>query len=250
MYNNFAESDRILDQIRYGYDTVAEYLPKAIYLKRAFEDRYLEALKKNTDLVFFLKGEQQFLERFLAEAQAIKDRKDAYQERNEDGFVESVFKEIQSSTLKYTPLKTMDSRCTKEVTRLYGGIRNFMISYWDSIAYYMRGISSELGVEIDRLERSLSDVYSISEERLPKSVEFYNDMIRRSIGTNPERIRAAQDAIQLAGIWLNNLHYILETTIGESEEAPPQDIRVALTKLFELIQDFRLLVFTKRRNEL
>ena len=246
MAKNFAESDRVIAEIRTSYDSIMEYLPKAAYLKRAFEDRYLDALKNKIDLSFFLKGEQNFLERFLVEAQAVKDRKEAYQDRNEGGFAENVLKQIQSSIANYPTLDALEPKCIKEVSRLYGAINQFLGYYWDGIAYYMRGINTDLGVEIDRLERSLSDIYNTSESRPPKAVEFYNDMVRNHTGTSSERIRAAQDAIQFAGIWLNNLRRILNLSIEQSSEEPSQDIDVAAVKLGTIISDFRLQAFAKR----
>ena len=249
MANNFIEIDRILDRIRSSYDEMMEHLPKAAYLKRAFEDRYLDSLKKKADIIFFLKGEQEFMERFLVEAEAIKERKAAYKERNEGGFAESVLKEIQAGMAKYPLLECLHDHSIKEVSQLYGAIHQFMRDYWDGIAYYMGGISSDIGVEVDRLERSLSDVYSVTESRPPKGVEFYNDMVRRHTGTSSERIRAAQDAIQLAGVWLNNLYYTMERSIDYDEQEPPEDIETALAKLFAIIEDFRLSNFANRNKK-
>ncbi len=248
--NYFVEIDRILDRIRSSYDEIMEHLPKAAYLKRAFEDRYLDSLKKKADIIFFLKGEQEFMERFLAEAETIKERKAAYKERNEGGFAESVLKEIQAGMAKYPLLASLHDNSIKEVSQLYGAIHQFIRDYWDGTAYYMGGISPDIGLEVDRLERSLSDVYSITESRPPKGVEFYNDMVCLDRGTKSERVRVAQDAIHLAGVWLNTLYYTLERSIDNDRQEPPEDIQTASAKLFAIIEDFRLSNFAKSQKNI
>ncbi|WGK69351.1 hypothetical protein P0082_00400 [Candidatus Haliotispira prima] len=247
MANNFAEADKILDRIRADYNSIAEHLPKAVYLRKAFEDRYLEALRTRVNLVFFLKGEADFLEGLLNEAEVEKGRKAAYKERNQGGFAQDVLKKMGEGISDYPLLASLDSKCITEVSRLYGAVNAFLKCYWEGIAHYMRGINPDMGVEIDRLERSLSDVYSSGGGLPPKAIRAYNEMVSSYSGTGPERIRAAQDSIRFAGIWLNNLKYILNLALNISDEDSSEDIRTAGRKLTAIIKDFRLMAFAKRR---
>ena len=247
MPNIFPEVDLMLEEIRDRYDAMRGILPKAAYLKRSFEDRYLEILKGKTDLVFFLKGEQEFLERFEQEAEIIKGRKAAYRERNQDGFAEGVLQELQSNISGYPALESLDANCIKEVSRLYGAAHEFIVKYWDDLCSYIRGINTDLGVAIDRQERSLSDVYSMIASRPPKAVEFYNEMVVKRSGNSAERIRAAQDAIQFAGIWLNHLMELINLSFKNSEKDPPAKITAASEDLAKIIKSFRLNAFAKRK---
>ena len=247
MSNMFAEVDKMLEEIRTGYDEMLGVLPKAAHLKRSFEERYLQALKGKTDLMFFLKGEQEFLERFEREAQIIRERQAAYKERNQDGFAEGVLQEIRANISDYPVLESLDKNCIREVSHLYGAAHEFIAAYWDNLGYFVRGINSDLGVAIDRLERSLSDIYSMIASRPPKAAEFYNEMVVKRSGNSAERIRAAQDAIQFAGIWLNNLMEVLNLSLKHSEEEPPEKIETARTELAKIIKSFRLNAFAKRK---
>ena len=247
MSNIFPEVDEMLEKIRNRYDAMVGVLPKAAHLKHSFEDRFLQVLKGKTDLVFFLKGEQEFLERFEQEAEIIKERKAAYKERNQEGFAEGVLQEIQANISDYPVLESLDVNCIKEVSRLYGAAHEFIADYWDDLSYFVRGINSDLGVAIDRLERSLSDIYSMIASRPPKAAEFYNEMVVKRSGSNAERIRAAQDAIQFAGIWLNNLMEIFNLSVKHSEEGLSERIETARMDLVKIIKSFRLNAFSKRK---
>ncbi len=248
MASNFLKVDKILDHIRITYDSILDHLPTAAYLKRAFEDRYLDALKGKTDLEFFLKGEQSFVEGFLEEAAQERKRKEAYKDRNKDGFAENILEELRAGITSYPALASLDEKCIREVSLLYGAIQQFIREYWDGIAYYARGVGAATGVEIDRMERSLPDVYSATENHPPKAVELYNEMVCNQAGTSAERVRTAQDAIQFAGIWLNNVRQMLEQSNHSSGESYPPNISAALDKLGRLIEDFRLQAFRKRKN--
>ena len=132
------EIDEAMELIRYKYDDYIELYNKPVNLRRAFEQRYIEALQLRMDLSRFLAAEMEVIQelekREVKEMRKMLDVKKASmaEEREKKNVAQKVW-EDNLKRIQHYPEFELNFDATHEIAKLTGAMRWFEQEYWGAI---------------------------------------------------------------------------------------------------------------------
>jgi hypothetical protein len=134
---NGAEINLALRKIRSKYDKLVREYKKSRVLGDAFEDRYLNVLRKKNDVSVFLLAEIEAVEVLLQKeelkSKEVKIEKIEKKEEKES-FADKVFEENRKKIIKY-PRIELGTDADEEVERLLGAVRLLINDYYPAVNY-------------------------------------------------------------------------------------------------------------------
>lgn len=258
-----SEIDQALDKIRKLYNDYMVRFIKSRKARKAFEERYLEALRARIDLDRFLAVEVRIIKQMLAQAEEETQKETARLEqigangdpwarrgdvgRGEKGgkkkdFADRVIEKMKEKAAKY-PAIGLDSTDLWEVDHLIGGLQKLEREVWPAIdRLYRRLYPNRFDGPRIILENRLLE---LAESRMG-GVPHVLHPLQLLLGRFPRDYREigweVKQAILRASFFLHTLKGELEKLLNDSylAEDDRKVVEAGLAYVNEMIEDFRL----------
>jgi len=232
------EAEAALARIRQKYDDYIITYMLSPDEKRAFEDRYIQALHARVDLTRFIQDEIKYIQQLHDRAEQDSNRpvkkKHASRGRKK-GFADRIMDELEQKISHY-PSVDFHTDASPEVCKLYGALGELYQLYWADLSEFIRKVHSS--TMSYNLENRLIRMTVLGEDQVPTELERYLFLLQHPGRLSSELFREAQECIKRASFFLHDLRIILQ----ECRDRGIIDERVE--KAFEyvenIISDFRL----------
>lgn len=133
-----AEINKVLSKIRTKYDDLILKFKKGPSLRDAFEQRYIQSLKKRVNISIFLIAEIEAVNEMYEKAEKQYEEeiyKRKLQKKEVRSFADQIFDENNKKIDKY-PSMTIHKDADIQIVKLFGAIRDWINRYW-SIALFL-----------------------------------------------------------------------------------------------------------------
>lgn len=262
-----SEIDQALEKIRKLYDDYMVRFIKSRKTRKAFEERYLEALRARIDLDRFLSMEVAIIKQMLAQAEEETQKEtarlerigkigDPWERRGDAGggdtggqgkgkkkdFADRVIEKMKEKAAKY-PTVGLDNSELWEVDHLIGGLQKLEREVWPAIDRLYRQLYPNRfdGPRI-MLENRLLE---LAESRMGGIPQVLHPL-QLLLGRFPRDYRKIEwevkQAILRASFFLHTLKGELEKLLNDSylAESDRKIVEAGLAYVNEMIEDFRL----------
>jgi len=210
----------------------------SVFNLRAFEKRYIDALRKKVDINVFISAElsvfQELKNRF--ENPAVDEDKPSYSEIA-NKIIEGNLQRIR----KYREVQ-FHPDAEEEPVRLLGAVTDFYYNNWVITERYLRSLGIKRILELlDKLERGFYYFVVPVRGSYSKAVEDYMAVLLRKDWKENEK--AAVRFIRYGGILLNDCLRVINDGINFTEKENPEllnNLEKCREELNSIVQDFRL----------
>lgn len=239
-----------VEKIRRRYDEyiVKYYKPQS--LRRAFEERYLRALRSSVDISSFLLAEISAVEE-LARREEERAASRAEAEPPAESFADKVLEEHRRKIAHY-PLVEFHPDASEELQRLVGGLRHLSDQHWPGLSQALRDTASNMNsLEMLNLDSQLRYLSSPERDGMPPFLSRYVGQLRRFPRNHAVIDREEKEYILQAAFFLNDLFTVLERVrrlYKDLSEAARQTLETVLGYVWGLISDFRLKDLKRRKT--
>lgn len=240
-----SEINRVLDKIRNHYDEYSEKYGTFLFNRKAFEDRFLNALRMKTDLQAFA----------FAEVTAFEDLKKKLNQKTEENRIrkelpftqkiEKMLEDFRKNTEKYPALHTKSS-LAGENQRICGAFAEFYDRFWLQLFGLLGQDLTRERKTHDRISMELQKYFLTQKNRLPSRVESFELALKRD-GFDQSHLNFMREAAMLAGqirLYIRGLRDRQADLRVQSEDQPDASVLLppASDYIEQIISDFR---FTK-----
>ncbi len=242
-----------VEKIRGKYDQYVSKFYKSRFLRSAFEDRYLKALKEGVDVSSFL----------LAEISAIEELSQREEDRIAAGppqpaapapapsFADRVLEENRKRIAKY-PDFGFHQDANEEVRRLLGALADIYHNRWQPLGHALRKTTYSMGSsEMIRLDSDLRSLAAGDLETAPHLLLQLVAQLRRFPRNHLAVEREERDYMLAAAFFLNDLHAALDQVKRLYTDMAEEDRRLVeetMTRVGEIVGDFRLRELKRRES--
>ncbi|MBU1077395.1 MAG: hypothetical protein KKH98_08895 [Spirochaetes bacterium] len=234
------EIKEIIQKLSDQYEEYAVSYGKGFFDKKAFEDRYMEALKSDSNLESFAYAEVSFFEDLKKKFDRIQEEKRIRIEKPFTRKVEKYIEELEKRWLKYPELFAA-SELSDEAKYFCGAIQEFYHLCWLPLE---KGAFGRVGAKVLLRYNSLTEtmqsfILSIS-EKFPYEVERYGLNLSKYGVEKTHMIFLKEGALLLKEIRIF-FKTIEQVHDDISEELKNSEIFLKAKKMLDqIIYDFRL----------
>ena len=250
--NRYEDIDKGLKKVRDKYEATITEFNTPRKLENEFQERYVYAMKKNQDLLYFLYQEFLTADAIYNAAKKRKDEKIKEQNRiemaQERDVIGNVYAEFDARIKKYKKSGFVEE--DNELDRLYGAIDLIYNSLWMEAEPLLRK-KFKMGFQnpVDKISLDLYQFVLRPGEKIPHSLLKYKTTIRRN---EKEQLIEKQKNLILkkAAFLFHGIVNILKETEKEEfyfEQAQLLRVEYIIDKISAMIHDFRLISFHGRK---
>jgi hypothetical protein len=241
-----------VEKIRRKYDEYISKYFKPRTLLKAFEDRYIKALRAKVDVSSFLIAEISAIEELIRrEEQRVMIGPARASAPKEASFADRVLEENRKRIDKYPDLR-FDDAAGEEVRRLVGALTDMERERWQELGAALQDtMYAPSSSEMLSLDSQLRYLSSSVRNEVPPFLTRLVGQLRKFPRNYPAIDREEKDYILEAAFFLNDLFQVLERVKRVYTEMPEESKAVladAMGYVWGLISDFRLKDFKRRRR--
>ncbi len=239
-----------VEKIRRRYDEYISRYYKPQSLRRAFEERYLHALRASVDISSFLLAEIAAIEELVKREE---DRAAAAQKRRppEQSIAERVTEENRRRMARY-PSADLHPDSSEEIQRLLGALRVLADEHWPVLSTALRETASNMNsLEMLALDSQLRYLSTPDRDGVPPWLSGYMGQLHRFPRNYGLVDREEKEYILQAAFFLNDLFSILERVrrLYRDLAAPAREsLDAAMAYVWGIIGDFRLKDLKRQRR--
>jgi hypothetical protein len=241
-----------VEKIRKRYDEFIMKFFKPKSLRKAFEARYIAALRAKVDVSSFLIAEISAIEELVKrEEQRVMagPMRPAAAQREPD-FADRVLEENHRRIEKYADIP-FHADAGEEVRRLLGALTDLERARWQDIGTALQDtMYAPSSSEMLALDSELRFLASSSRDETPPSLSRLIGQLRQFPRNYPAIDREEKDYVLAAAFFLNDLHQVLERVKRVYTEMSEEDMGIlydSIAWVWGVISDFRLKDL-KRKN--
>jgi hypothetical protein len=244
------EIKNVVEKIRKKYDEYIYKYFKPKTLREAFEDRYIKALRKQVDISSFLLAEISAIEELTKREEERVASPQPLAEAHVD-IADKVIEENRKRIEKY-PDVPFHKDAGPEVRKLLGALNVIADEHWHALNIALRNTAySMTSVEMLGLDSRLRYLASVDKDGIPQFLIRYVSQLKKFPRNYALLEREEKEYILEAAFFLNDLIVILERVKRVYKDIGEEDLQVldaASTYVWEIITDFRLKEFRKKRE--
>ncbi len=244
------EIKNVVEKIRKKYDDYIYRYFKPKTLREAFEDRYIKALRKQVDISSFLLAEISAIEELTSREEEKATAPVQPPETHMD-IADKVIEENRKRIEKY-PEVPFHKDASQEVRKLLGALNVIADVHWHALNLALRNTAySMTSVEMLNLDSRLRYLASVDKDGTPQFLIRYVSQLKKFPRNYALLEREEKEYILEAAFFLNDLVVILERVKRVYKDMGEEDLQTlesAAAYVWEIITDFRLKEFRKKRE--
>ncbi len=250
------EIDRAIAKLKNLYKEYASVYGNRIFNLKAFEDRYLDALKNKRDIRAFLHAEVSIFEELKTRVLKIQEdsskpdsglkiQKNTQSEENLS-YSEIADRIIEENLSKIKKYRLIDFHPDAEIETKYllGAVTDFYYNKWSNATKIIKELNNHnFNSQIEKLESDFSYYILPVRNEYSRAVEDYQFVLAKK---NPkDNEKAAVNFIKYGAILLNNCERLINSAYNAITTTPlfenrAEELKSHLDNLRSLIKDFRL----------
>jgi len=241
-----------VEKIRKKYEQYVAKFYKSRFLRSAFEDRYLKALRAGVDISSFLLAEISAIEELLQREEArlaAAPPKPAAPSAPAPGFADRVLEENRKRIAKY-PEVPFHPDASEEIRRILGALAELHRNTWQKLGHVLRKtMYSMTSSEMMRLDSDLRSLAAGDLDSAPQALLQLVVQLKRFPRNYAAVEREERDYMLAAAFFLNDLHAALDQVKRLYTEMTEEDRRFldeTMTRVWEIVSDFRLKELKRR----
>jgi hypothetical protein len=245
------EISSTVEKIRKRYDDYITRYFKPKRLLRAFETRYIKAIRAGVDVSSFLLAEISAIEELIAREEERIQAGPQPVENEQPSFADRVLEENRKRIASY-PDVPFHEDAGEEVRRLAGALGDLERVRWGdlgaALSDTMYAMSSP---EMLALDSQLHYLSTSKPDQPPAFLARLMSQLRKFPRNYPAIDREEKEYLLEAGFFLNDLVVVLERVGKVYTEMPAEQkqiVQEALAYVTSLLGDFRLKEFKRRRR--
>jgi len=231
-----------VEKIRRKYQEYVTRYYKPQSLRRAFEERYLHALRSSVDISSFLLAEIAAIDE-LVKREEDRAAAEAKQQAPAESVAEKVLEENRQRIEKYDPVDLAPD-AGEELRHLLGALRLLADEHWPALSSALRETASNMNsLEMLALDSQLRYLAAPERDGVPPWLSRYVALLRRFPRNYGLIDREEKEYILQAAFFLNDLFSVLERVrrvYGGLAEPARKSLEEAMAFVWGVIGDFRL----------
>lgn len=237
------EISRVVAKIRRRYqEYIYKYFkPKTVLF--AFEERYMEALQRRTDVSTFLLAEISAVDELIKREEAKIAAGPVPDERSVGDRVERILEEQRERVRKY-PDVPIHATANEEIRRLVGAMSTLEAEHWPRLSGCLRDTTySRSSLTMTNLESRLRYLASLGTDGVPGALSRYLYHLNRFPRDYPAIDREEKEYILESAFFLHDLNDILERVVlnyPRLDEARKRGLQGVQQFVQGVILDFRV----------
>jgi hypothetical protein len=242
----------VVDKIRRKYDEYIGKYFKPKFLREAFEDRYLKALKSKVDISSFLLAEISAVEELIRrEEERVAAAAPAAREEPKKDTADKVIEANKKLIAKYPDLP-LHKDSNPELRKLTGALNLLEQRHWPALSGALRNTAYSMNsAEMLTLESRLRYICSEEDEEAPPFLIRYVSQLNKFPRNYPLLERQEKEYILEAAFFLNDLLMVLERIKKVYHDLSDEDSGIldgVIAYVGGVISDFRLKEFKKKKE--
>jgi len=237
------EVDKVVHKLKQLYRHYAAIYGEGTFNLKAFEKRYIDALKGKVDINAFLHAEISVFEELKCRVIKPEKKKEG---KYEPSYSEIADRIIEENVAKIKKYKYIDIHpdAEVEVKYLLGAVTDFYYSTWTNASEIIKGIRNpEINNQLERLEHDFAYYIIPVKGAYSRAVDDYLFVLSRKKTKDNEK--AAVNFIKYGGVLLNNCAKLMNSTyhilMSSNHGLNIQRINRYIEITNNLIHDFRLM---------
>ncbi len=241
------EISAAVKRIREKYDEYIYKYFKPKTLRGAFEERYLDALKRNVDISSFLLAEISAIEELIAKEEERVARNPfkriTPQRETKKGFADKIMEEHAKKIEKYDNID-IHPDANPEVCRLLGALNELDIKYWGPLTVVLRNTSYSMNSPgMINMESQLRYLGNLTDAGVPQRLERYLGLLRAFPRDYHAIDREEKEYILEVSFFLHDLKDVLDVVYENYQNVEIinlKDLETIMDFVDGIIEDFRL----------
>ena len=227
------EIDQAIAKIREEYDHYIVHFFQTPDRKKAFEQRWTEALRRGRELESFIAVEIQVVKELILEAQRAQEAGPPPPPRPTVSYADRVIEKLRQRIQGYPALGLpADPQLSPDVDKLYGTLDWFSRQVWPPLGQLLK---SRVPKEWARLDQELTTLLRW-QDKLPKELESYVTLYRANAPSS-QIAKAQNRCLWLGGAFFHNLQAVLAPLTTNKDEQLIERSKVLVERI---LSDFRL----------
>ncbi len=240
-----------VEKIRRKYDDYISKYFKPRSLRKAFEDRYIRALRAKVDVSSFLVAEISAIEELIAREEQRVMIGPVRPGVEKASFADKVLEENSRRIAKYPDVR-FDADAGEEVRRLVGALTGLERERWQDLGAALQDtMYAPSSSEMLGLDSQLRYLCSSVRDEVPPFLARLVGQLRKFPRNYPAIEREEKDYILEAAFFLNDLHMVLQRITRVYTDMPAEAkkaVEETMAFVWGVISDFRLKDFKRRRR--
>ena len=243
-----SEIDQAIKRLKMLYKKYADLYGTKLFNLRAFEDRYLNALRNKTDINLFLHTEISIFEELKKRVIRSSELENSISSKeSEVSYSDIADRIIEENLARIKKYRYVDFHPDAEVETKYllGAVTDYYYNYWSRVKKIIRNQNNQaLNSQLEKLENDFSYYVLPIRGQYSRAVDDYQFVLARK---NPgDNEKASVNFIKYGGILLNNCEKLMRDTYnsieakGESSREEISELKRCISALENIILDFRL----------
>ena len=245
------EISSTVEKIRKKYDDYITRYFKPKRLLRAFETRYIKAIRAGVDVSSFLLAEISAIEELSAREEQRVQAEPETDAANEPSFADKVLEENRRRIASYPDVPFHDD-AGDDVRHLAGALGDLESERWGDLGAALKNTMYAMSSpEMLALDSQLHYLSTAKPDQPPAFLARLMSQLRKFPRNYAAIDREEKDYLLEAGFFLNDLVVVLERVGKVYTEMPPADRQVindTLVYVNAVLGDFRLKDFKRRRR--
>ena len=239
------EITKAVEKIRKRYDEYVYKFFKPSRLKKAFEDRYVRALKSDIDVSSFLLAEVGAIEELIKreEDRVVASVRPDESRESISAKVDRVVEENRQKILKYPAIR-FHKDADEEVCHLLGALNHLERMYWEPLVKVLRDTAyARSSLTLSNLESQLHFLGGLDEDRTSSSLSRYFYHLNQFPRNYPSIDREAKEFILESAFFLHDLNEIMarvKANYSQLDEGVLAELTTIQDFVLGVIRDFRV----------
>jgi len=236
------EIDQTVARIRSEYDHYIVHFHKTTEMKRNFEDRWADALRKRADLTVFLGAEIAVIQALLEKAHhdaANPPPPPVPKPSRKQSYADKIVEQLRAKIRDYPALGLPDHpEKSPDVDKLYGTLRWFRREIWEVLYPVFLGKCASPALFAADVDLG---ALTLQGDKWPKEIESYWALLNGQADLS-QVARAQNRCLLLAAQLLQRIKRLLDSAVNEKALTPQERDAVKRAQAFcdRVLSDFRL----------
>ncbi len=227
------EIDQAIAKIREEYDHYIVHFFQSPARKKAFEQRWTEALRRGRELESFIAVEIQVVKELVLEAQRAQEAGPPPPPRPTVSYADRVIEKLRQRIQGYPALGLpADPQLSPDVDKLYGTLDWFSRQVWPQLSQLLK---ARLPKDWAKLDHELTTLVPW-QEKLPKELASYVTLYQAN-APGSQIAKAQNRCLWMGGAFFHNLQGVLAPLTIKKEEELIERSKVLVERI---LSDFRL----------
>ena len=242
-----SEIDQAIKRLKMLYKKYADIYGPKLFNLRAFEDRYIRALKNKTDINLFLHTEISIFEELKKRVIKSGEPENSSSRESDVSYSDIADRIIEENFARIKKYRCIDFHPDAEVETKYllGAVTDYYYNYWSRVKKIIRNQNNQkLNSQLEKLENDFSYYILPVRGQYSRAVDDYQFILSKKNLRDNEK--ASVNFIKYGGILLNNCERLMKDTYnnieakGKSNREEVSELKGCLDALKKIILDFRL----------